>query len=57
MQSRLNEREKVHQVNRDLVTKNCGQSSHIDKLLRDNKALKEKLEAAQNETNKQRLAP
>jgi len=25
MQSKLSEREKVHQVNRDLVTKNCGQ--------------------------------
>lgn len=36
MQAKLLEREKVHNVNRDLVTKNCGQQSLIDRLQKDN---------------------
>ena len=49
IQQKLSERERVHFQNRDLVTKNCGQQSHIDKLKRDVQALQRKVEDMHSE--------
>ena len=52
MKQKLQERERVHGQNKDLVTKNCGQQSAIDQLRRQVQELKAKLELMNNERHK-----
>lgn len=47
IQRKLSEREKVWQQNKDLVTKNCGQQSTIDRLKRQAEALQRRVEDLQ----------
>lgn len=46
MTHKVAERERVHGQNRDLVTKNCGQASQIDRLKREAEGLQAKLAKA-----------
>ena len=55
MKVKLQERERAHNQARDLVTKNCGLQSAIDRLKRDVKELKSKNEELTNERNNARL--
>ena len=56
LKARLVEREKVHQQNKDLVTKNCNQSSHIDRLKKQYDELKRKLDDANQQLRAQEMA-
>jgi hypothetical protein len=49
LQMKLQERERVHTQNRDLVTKNCAQQSQIENYKRQIQALQNKFEELQNE--------
>ena len=44
LQSKYNERERVHQQNRDLVTKNCALQSQVDFLKKKVSDLESKLD-------------
>lgn len=56
IKARLMERNRVHEQNKDLVTKNCNQSSHIDKLKKDNDQLKRKVEDLNQQLRSQEFA-
>lgn len=47
MQAKIQEREKAHIMNRELVTKNCGLQSHVDRLTKEVQKLKDKLDSAE----------
>ena len=52
---KVNERERVHTQNRDLVTKNCGLQSLVDKLKKDVQALNRKNEQLSNENHQAKV--
>ena len=54
-QRKLQEKEKVYNQNRDLVTKNCSQSSAIDRLKREAQDKDRKVEELANEVTKLRM--
>ena len=59
MRAKLHERTRVWQQNKELVTKNCGQQSHIASLQRQTETLKrriDELEAAKRATEIQATA-
>ena len=55
LRSKLNERERVYQQNKDLVTKNCGQASQIDRLRKENEELKRNMEQIKNDQRAQEM--
>ena len=55
IQKKLQEKERVYNQNRDLVTKNCAQASTIDRLRKDAKEKDKKIEELLNEQSRLRM--